>query len=150
MGEKNFKVNVPIEVGYQAQNAQSGLVDVVAEVFLPSKIKDLVNFPDVPLVEVADTGTYRGQFIPNVEGIWQVIIHRAGNVGKVTKSFSVGNHNVHTIGESVGAINTAVGVVSDMVDDISSSVDVIDGKVDTVNSKIDSLSIIQVTPPMAF
>ncbi len=139
MGEKNYKVNEPIEIGYQAPNAESGLTGVVAEIFLPTKVKDPVNFADVVLVEVADTGTYRGQFTPNAEGVWQVILHKADGSGKVTKSFSVGSHNIHTIGQLVSSIDSNVNVVSNTVNDI--------------NNKVDALSVAistQATPPMAF
>jgi hypothetical protein len=153
MGERNFRVNDSIEIGYQAPNAESGLIGVVSEIFLPTKLKDLVNFPDVTLVEVADTGTYRGQFTPNVAGVWQIISHKADGTGKVTKSFSVGSHNVHTVGELVLAVNTAVGVVSDKVDDTTTAITTVDEKADTINTKIDALSVAvgnHVTPPMAF
>lgn len=138
MSDKLFKIGESIEVGYQAPNKQSELTGVVAEIYLPNKAKDS-NFPDVELVEVGSTGTYRGSFTPDQQGVWQVIMHKADGDGQVTKSYSVGGYNVHSVGEKI-----------DVVDD---KVEVVEGKADTIITKLDgiegSVGALD-TPPMAF
>lgn len=107
-GEMSFKMGDAVPIVYQAPGAQSGLTGVVAEIILPSGAKDLVNFPDVSLTEVLTTGTYKGSFTPDVTGEWVVICHKADGSGKVIKRYSVGGHNVHTIGEDVADILESV------------------------------------------
>lgn len=128
MAEKLYKVLEAIELGYQAPNKETGLVGIVAEIYLPNKQKDS-TFPDVELVEVGATGTYRGEFTPDAQGTWQVIMHKADGDSQVTKSFSVGAFNVHTVGEAVVAVDSAVGGVD-------TKVTAVDGKVDTVNTNM--------------
>lgn len=128
MAEKLYKVNEAIELGYQAPNKETGLIDVVAEIYLPNKQKDS-TFPDVELVEVGATGTYRGEFTPDAQGTWQVIMHKSDGDSQVTKSYSVGAFNVHTVGEAVVAVDSAVGGVD-------TKVTAVDGKVDTVNTNM--------------
>lgn len=136
MAEKNYKINETIDVIYQAPNKESGLSGVVAEILLPNGAPDS-GFPDVALTERGNTGTYHGQFTPNAVGDWQLIIHKASGDGQVTKRYSVGNYNIHTIGEVVGTVD--------------GKCDTIDGKADTTHSKIDAIdtkvSALD-TPPM--
>ena len=131
MAEKNYKVGEAVSLGYQAPNKESGLV-IIAEIYLPDKTKDIVNFPDVTLVEVGSSGTYRDEFSPDVEGTWQVITHKAGGDGQVVKNYSVGAHNVHSVGDLVAAVDNKI--------------DVVDGKVVALDIKVSALD----TPPMAF
>jgi uncharacterized protein YlzI (FlbEa/FlbD family) len=128
MAEKLYKVNEAIELGYQAPNKETGLLGIVAEIYLPNKQKNS-NFPDVEMVEVGATGTYRCEFTPDVQGTWQVIMHKADGDSQVTKSYSVGAFNVHTVGEAVVAVDSAVGGVD-------TKVTAVDGKVDTVNTNM--------------
>ncbi|MBE3101019.1 MAG: hypothetical protein IMZ47_01965, partial [Firmicutes bacterium] len=115
--DKQFKLNEAIEFGYQAPNATTGLVDVVAEIYLPNKTKDIVNFPDIILAEVADTGTYRGSFIPNELGVWQVIMHLGSGDGQVNKAYSVGNYNLHEIGLAVDNLQFVIDALGDVATD---------------------------------
>ena len=138
-GETQFKVNEPLPIVYQAPGAESGLSGVVAEIVLPTGVKDMVNFPDVILVEVMATGTYQGTFTPNVIGEWILIIHKADENGKVIKRYSVGSHNVHTVGEAVGGVNVAVAVVDGKVVVVENKVDGVDTKVTTVDGKADQI-----------
>jgi len=46
MARRDYKVNEVIRVLYQAPNKQSGLTDIVGEIFLPNGSKDS-NFPDL-------------------------------------------------------------------------------------------------------
>jgi hypothetical protein len=114
MAEKLYKVNEVIELGYQAPNKETGLIGIVAEIYLPNKQKNSFH-PDVTLVEVAATGTYRGEFTPDEQGTWQVIMHKADGDSQVTKSYSVGAYNVHSVGEAVDAVDTALGGVDTKV-----------------------------------
>jgi hypothetical protein len=158
MAEKVYKVNESVELGYQAPGRASGKV-VIAEIYLPNKAKDS-NFPDITLVEVGNSGTYRGSFTPDAQGEWQAILHLDDGEGQVVKRFSVGGHNVHSVGEAVGGVHGAidavevkVDAVDDKVDAVDAKVVAVDAKVDAVDAKIDGLEL-QVdsldTPPMAF
>jgi len=116
MANKLYKIGESIEIGYQAPNAESGLEDVIAEIYLPGKVKDS-SYPDVELVEVDDTGTYRGSFTPDAVGVWQTIIHKAGvssKEGQVVKAYSVGNYNIHEIGTAVDALQDALTALGDV------------------------------------
>jgi len=138
MAEKLYKVNEVIELGYQAPNKETGLSGVVAEIYLPNKQKDS-SFPDVQLVEVGTTGTYRGEFTPDEQGTWQVIMHKEDGDGQVTKSYSVGAHNVHSVGEAVTTVDGKIVAVDGKVDTVDGKVVTVSGKVDTVDSKITNL-----------
>ena len=139
MAEKLFKVNEAIEIVYQAPNKESGLTGltaVEAEIYLPSNDKDS-NFPDVALVEIGSSGTYNGTFTPDAEGEWKVIIHKSDGDGQVVKRYSVGLHNVSSVGEGVSGINTAVA-------DLDGDVVALDTKVEAlpdaaeVNAEVDT------------
>jgi len=138
MAEKNYKVGEEIPLGYQAPNKQSGLSGLnapIVEIYLPdtgSGIYKDSSYPDVVLVEVGNSGTYRGAFTPDQQGEWQVVEHKADGDGQVTLKFSVGGHNVHSVGEKVNAVDGKMGGIQTKLDDIEGKVDAID------------------TPPMAF
>jgi outer membrane murein-binding lipoprotein Lpp len=138
MAEKLYKVNEAIELGYQAPNKETGLVGVVAEIYLPNKQKNTFH-PDVALVEVEATGTYRGEFTPDEQGTWQIIMHKADGDSQVTKSYSVGAHNVHTVGEAVGTVDGKIVTVDGKVDTVDGKVVAATGKIDTVDSKVVTL-----------
>lgn len=138
MADKLYKVDEAIELGYQAPNAESGLSGVIAEIYLPDGQKDS-NFPDVILVEVGTTGTYRGAFTPNEQGTWQVIMHKADGDGQVAKFYSVGGYNVDSVGQAVIAVDTAVNLVDAAVGTVDSKVTTVDGKVDNVQTKVNEI-----------
>jgi len=138
MADKLYKVDEAIELGYQAPNAESGLSGVIAEIYLPDGQKDS-NFPDVILVEVGTTGTYRGAFTPNTQGTWQVIMHKADGDGQVTKSYSVGGYNVDSVGQVVDAVDTTVNIVDARVVTVDGKADNIKAKVDEVDTTLDAL-----------
>jgi len=134
MAEKNLPVNEAIEVGYQAPSAESNLVGVnapVAEIYLPSGEKDSA-FPDIELIEVGNSGTYKGSFTPDAQGEWEVVMHMADGDSQVVKSFSVGAYNVHSVGEKVNTVDGKVVGIQSTLSSIETKVDAID------------------TPPMAF
>lgn len=157
-GEMSFKLGEPVPIVYQAPNAESGLANITAEIVLPNGTKDS-NFPDVVLTEVLNTGSYKGSFTPDQQGEWIVIIHKADGNGKVIKRYSVGAHNVHTVGEGVAGVNTAVGTVDGKVttvdgkvENVASAISTVDGKansiisvVNEINTKVGGLD----TPAMA-
>lgn len=136
MAEKLYKVNEVIEIVYQAPNKESGLTDIVAEIYLPSDVKDS-NFPDVVLTEIGGSGTYNGPFTPDTQGEWKVIIHKSSGDGQVVKRYSVGGHNVNSVGDAIANVDSDVAGVQSTANSIES-------KVDTINNKVDSLD----TPPM--
>lgn len=112
MADKLFKVGEPISIGYQAPNKPSGLT-IIAEIYLPGppKHKDS-SYPDVTLEEVEDTGTYVGEFTPDAQGNWQVICHLEDGSGQIVKGYSVGGHNIHSIGETLNAVNASIGNIA--------------------------------------
>lgn len=136
MAEKLYKVDESCQILYQAPNAESGLGGVEAEIYLPSGDKDS-SFPDVTLTERGSTGTYVGEFTPDAQGEWEVIIHKADGDGQVVKRYSVGAYNVHSVGEGVSGINTAVA-------DLDTDVAMLDTKVTAlpdaaeVNAEVDT------------
>jgi hypothetical protein len=171
MAEKLYKIDEEIVLGYQAPNKESGLSGVVAEIYLPGDppVKDS-NFPDVALVEVGSSGTYRGKFTPDAQGTWQVIMHKSDGDGQVTKSFSVGAHNVHSVGEAVATVDSTMAKDATVAKDstvakdntvakaadlavVGGKVDAVDLELDTVRSQltdIDNKVGALDTPPMAF
>jgi hypothetical protein len=128
--DKLFKVNEAIEFGYQVPNAETGLSGVVAEIYLPDKSKSSL-FPDVNMVEVASTGTYRGSFTPDEVGVWEVIFHKANGDGQVVKSFSVGLYNVEQVGLAVDALQSALTALGDVATsgDVDAAVTAIEGAI---------------------
>ena len=143
MAEKLYKVGESIEIVYQAPNAESGLIDVTAEVYLPSNSKDS-NFPDITLEEMDNTGEYREDFTPDEQGEWKVIIHKASGDGKVVKRYSVGAHNVHSVGEVTAAVSGKTSNIQTVVNAIDTQLDTVESKIDEVNTKVGALD----TPPM--
>ena len=133
MGERNYKINDPIKVVYQAPNKETGLV-VTAEIYLPNGSQDS-NFLDMILDEVGHKGVYKQEFTPDEMGDWIVIVHLPGDEGQVVKRYSVGAHNVHGLG-------LAIAETDGKVDDLDSDVAAVDGKVDAVTGKVD---IVQTT-----
>lgn len=136
MAEKIFRVDEVIELVYQAPNKESNLAGglaPVAEIYLPSDIKDS-NFPDVALVEIGSSGIYKGIFIPDQQGEWKVVIHKSDGDGQVVKRYSVGAHNVDSVGQVVSGINT---VVSDIDNDIT----VLDSKVVNLDEDVVALDV---------
>jgi len=112
MAEKIYKINEAIDIGYQAPNKESGLT-VIAEIYLPNKEKDS-NYPDVILDEVGNSGTYRGIFIPDQQGTWQLIIHKSDGDGQVANAYSVGGYNVHSVGEAITSLQSAITALGDV------------------------------------
>lgn len=129
MAEKNLKVNQPVHVVYQAPNKETGAT-VVMEIYLPTGLKDGVNFPDVTLTELGASGVYVGSFTPDDVGEWTTPIHKQDGSGQVVKRWSVGSHNVQSVGDDINMVQ--------------GDVTVIDGKIDVLDAKVSSLS----TPPM--
>lgn len=157
MAEKNYKLDDPIEIVYQAPNAGSGL-DIKADIYKPDKS---VFSVDNPLDEVGNSGTYRASFVPNVVGEWQAIIYKFVDSdtrdGQVTKRYSVGAHNVDSVGQVISGIDTVVDEINADVAIVDSKVDGIleefgsggvivdiDNKLDSLDTKVSSLD----TPPM--
>jgi len=142
MAERNFAINEPITVIYQAPNKESGLT-IEVEIFLPSGDKDS-NFPDFTLTERGSTGTYVGTFTPDAAGDWQVLVHKDDGDGQVTKKYSVGSYNVETVGEKISDTKTVVDNVHTKVANLDTQMDTVETKVDNIDTKVSALD----TPPM--
>jgi len=123
MSSQRYLIGETVDLGYQAKGGATGLT-IIAEIYLPNREKD-INFPDVTLVEVGTTGTYRGEFTPDQVGTWQVITHVQGGHGQTVGKFIVAAHNISSVGQ-------AIIVLEDKVDSLEDAVDNLD------------------TPPMAF
>lgn len=160
MAEKVFKINEEIEIVYQAPNKESGLgltgpTAVEARIYLPNDTEDS-NFPLQDLVEIGSSGIYKGKFTPDQQGEWKVTIYKsADGDGQVVKRYSVGSHNVHSVGESIAALPDAAainvevdGALADYDGPTKSELDAAhattDGKIDDLDTKVSSLD----TPPM--
>lgn len=139
MAEKNYKVNEAIEIVYQAPNAVSSL-DIRADIYDQNKALFSVSNP---LTEVPGTGTYRGSFTPNAVGEWQAVIYKFidsdNRDGQVTKRYSVGAHDVHSVGEGVGSVASAVADVDADVATLDGKVVNLDGDVAALDTKVTAL-----------
>lgn len=156
MAERNYKVGEAIKIEYQAPNKETGLT-IISEILLPGDVKDS-NFPDVTLDEVLGKGVYTGTYIPDTQGEWATVTHKDDGDGQVIKRYSVGAHDVHSVGEGVGTaiagvavvdgkadnIQTKVNDIDTAVDGIDSQLDTVEGKIDTLDNKVGGLD----TPPM--
>ena len=107
MADRVYKINESIAISYQAPNAESGLVGIVAEIYLPDGHKNS-GYSDVELVEIDNTGNYVGTFTPDSYGVWRVLMHKADGSGQVPKAYSVGGYDVHSVGEAVAALDVKV------------------------------------------
>lgn len=135
MAEKNYKINEEIEVIYQAPNKESNLLAVTGAIFLPNGSQDS-GHADFTLTERGNTGTYHGEFVPDEEGDWQVIISKDGlGEGQVTKRYSVGLHNVSSVGQDMAKDNTVAK---------EATLDDVETKIDSIVTSVASLD----TPPM--
>ena len=143
MAEKTYKLNEVIKIVYQAPNKETGLVGVVAEIILPDDEKDS-NFPDMILTEVGHKGVYKGTFTPDAQGEWTVICHKSDDDGQVMKRYSVGAHNVHSVGDKIDTVDGKVDAVDTKVDAVDAQLDIVEGKIDDIVTDVGSLD----TPPM--
>lgn len=123
MAEKNHKIGEPIEIVYQAPNAVSGL-DIRADIYDENKA---LYSADNPLTEVDGTGTYRDSFTPDAAGEWQAVVYKFidSNTrdGQVTKRYSVGDHNVHSVGAAIADVDADVAIVDSNVDAVKAKTD---------------------------
>lgn len=128
MPQGQHKVGEMIEVTYQATGAMSGLTDVKMEILDETETKDVVNFPDVIMTEIADLlGSYRAPFTPDQQGKWRVRCDSATKPGKMIKDYDVVGHNPHSIGEKLDTIQGENGdtlkTLSDQIDTIPTTID---------------------------
>lgn len=110
MAEKNVKAGRPIPIVYQAPNKETGAV-VKAEIYTPAGTKDPTNYPDLTLPEVGTTGVYQSTFTPADPGEWVVLVHKENGDGQVVKRFSVGTHNLDSIGADVNSLQTGQAAI---------------------------------------
>lgn len=69
--------------------------------------KDITNFPDVTMTEIATTtGRYTGSFTPDIQGEWVVMISYGTGKGKIVKQYSVGGFNIDSIGQIATTIKS--------------------------------------------
>lgn len=102
------KVNVAVEVTYQAAGATTGLSDVQMDVY------DEAHVIDAPkggaMTEIGSTGRYYKAFTPDAEGEWTVMIDSTAAPGKIVKKFTVVGHSIDSVGDAIAGLNNlAVG-----------------------------------------
>jgi hypothetical protein len=89
----HVKINNSVQVIYQAPKAQTGLT-VTMEIIDETGAKDIVNFPDVTMVETpAASGRYVGTFTPDALGVWRVDVAHTSGKNPVTLSYNVHQYN---------------------------------------------------------
>jgi hypothetical protein len=104
MAARNYKVDDPIKVYYQAQGNQSGLtVDMI--VFDEGEVEDVAQA--TTMTELGTTGRYSALFTPDAEGDWSVQISDSAG-GEAVKQFSVGTYNIQEIGAKLQTVETKV------------------------------------------
>lgn len=108
MARKNYKVDDPIKVEYQASGAGSGLI-VNMTVFDELDVEDVAQ--STVMAEKGSTGRYVATFTPDAEGEWSVhIVDSAG--GKGVRQFSVGDYNVASIGAKITTVEGKVDALA--------------------------------------
>ena len=125
MSEKNLKVNVATPIVYQAPNKETGAT-IIAEIYLPAGTKDVVNFPDVTLVEREASGVYVGFFTPDDVGEWVILVHKQNGDGQVVKRFSVGQHNLDSVGADVNNVQGTQATIEGKIDALGNAVGALD------------------------
>jgi len=101
-------VGQPVDVTYKAKNHTTGLIDVVAEIYDETKIKDVVNFPDVTLVEIGSTGVYNGQFTPDAKGVWTIMADSVSKSAPAELTVVVYDYDIDSVGDSVADFSALV------------------------------------------
>ena len=137
MAQGEYKINVPIEVTYQAPNSATGKT-VNMEVF--DETKTIVVGGPTVLSEIAATGRYYGSFTPDAEGKWNVEIEISDGSGKVVKQYAVAGHDVDSIGDAVVAVDSTLTTVGTAVGTIDGKVDTIGSVLTTVDTAISALN----------
>lgn len=105
MAIKNYAANEAIPVEYNTDGFKSGET-VTMEIFDESLAKDLINFPDVTMVERTDAPIYDSSFTPDVQGEWLVLCSYGTGKGKVIRKYSVGGYNLDDVGQIAATIET--------------------------------------------
>lgn len=103
MALKNYAVGEVINVEYNTDSFKSGET-VIMEIFDETFAKDLINFPDVTMVERTDEPIYDGSFIPDTQGEWLVVCYYGSDKGKRIRKFSVGGYNLDDVGQKIDTI----------------------------------------------
>ena len=124
MAQGVYKNGEAIEVTYQATAAETGLDDVKMDVYDESHAIDAAKGV-AAMTEIGATGRYYGTFTPDAEGKWTVMIDSVTRPGKVVKKYSVGAHNIDSVGDDIATADGKIVTV--------------DGKVVAVDGKIDAL-----------
>lgn len=126
MAQGEYKVGEIIEVTYQASGATSGLTDVTMKIYDETGAQDLINFPDIVMIEIGATGRYYGSFTPDVEGKWRVMVDSSTKKGDMAKDYDVIGHNIDSIGDSIITSESNIrGTDSDTLKTLSDQIDVL-------------------------
>jgi hypothetical protein len=106
------KVNVAIEVTYQAAGCATGLSDVQLDVY------DEAHVIDAPkggaMTEIGSTGRYYKAFTPDAVGEWTVMIDSATTPGKIVKKYTVVASDIDTVVTDVATVDGKVDALNDL------------------------------------
>ena len=112
MSKKDHAVNEAISVEYNTDGFKSGET-VTMVIFDETLVKDIINFPDVTMVERTEEPIYDGSFTPDAQGEWLVLCSYGSGKGQVIKKFSVGGYNLDIVGQKIDTIeNQTAGIDS--------------------------------------
>ena len=97
-------------------------------------------------------GRYHGNFTPDAEGRWTVLIKDKNGAGEVSKTYEVVGHNIDAIGDAIAALPTAdvasqllitkSAIVSSVLADISPLVSDVESAVDLLDEMVVSKLLI--------
>lgn len=127
MAKKDYSLNDPIKVYYQAPNRETGLT-INMKVFDEADAEDALQ--SGAMTEIGTSGIYWKSFTPDAVGEWRVECAKADGSGAVTRHYSVGTVNLEDVG--------------DVLSTVDGKVDTVEGKIDAIDLELDGL----VTPPM--
>ena len=102
------------------------------------------------MTEIGNSGRYYAEFVPDASGEWSVQIEKSDGTGKLTKAFSVGDWNVHSLGAKVVVLagkaddrDVNLGVVHTKVDDLKTEAAARGTKLDNMKADTDRLGSIE-------
>lgn len=97
-------------VAYDTEGTQSGLTDVVAEIFAPSNFTGTPDFT-VTLNEIGATGVYKNTFTPAVAGTHVVIVSSVSSspaIADKAGSYIIGEKSNKDLSDELAAAQTAI------------------------------------------
>lgn len=97
-------------VAYDTEGTQSGLTDLIAEIFAPGNVSGTPDFT-ITLAEVGSTGVYKSTFTPALAGAHIVIVNSASSspvIADKAGSYVIEDNSNKDVLDAVTASQTAV------------------------------------------